>query len=314
MGFLTKYGTLWGQVPQTAGQVFWVAPGAGGYIVDGKTYHASDDNDGLSPERAFATADRGINLAVNNGDVVVLLPGTHTAAASLAMDSAGVTLTGLPGGAGNPKRPKTTLTVATGGGEVINVTAANCEVVHLRISGLTAVSAVDFTAAATGLYIHRCSFDMQSQVASTGTIGIESLGAAASVVIEDVHFLVGVAHGHAITATGMVDGTVRDCTFHALSGSYTWLIGVLIGAATTVLFQRCTFSASGAAIIGIPIDGTGANLAASLTIHGCIFPVSMTGAELPFGAAFTAGEVEMAENYVMDVGAASGGTLVSAIV
>src|SRR3990167_4407049 len=99
MGYLTKYGSLWGQIPQTPGQVFWVAPGAS-YTVDGIAYTASDGNDGLSPTRAVLTVDYAIGLnTAKVGDAIVLLPGAHTSAATITVDVAGITITGMPGSA-----------------------------------------------------------------------------------------------------------------------------------------------------------------------------------------------------------------------
>ena len=101
MGYVTKYGSFWGMIPQTAGRVFWVAPAAS-YTVEGRTYVASDDNDGLSPERAKLTLDDTIgDCTANVGDVIVLLPGAHSWSASVAADVAGVTIMGLPSGAGH---------------------------------------------------------------------------------------------------------------------------------------------------------------------------------------------------------------------
>jgi len=147
MAFLTKYGTLWGAIPQTAGRIFWVAPAAS-YTVDGRAYIASDDNDGLSPERALVTIDRAWNLvAANVGDVIVALPGTHSPSASIAADVAGVTLMGLPSGAGNMMRQKTAIAAVTGD-QNINVTAADIEIAFLHLVPVTADSAIDLTAAA----------------------------------------------------------------------------------------------------------------------------------------------------------------------
>ena len=68
MGYITKYGTIWGNIPNTGGRVFWVSP-ADTYTVDGKTYRASDNADGLSPERAKRT----INDVLDNHLIVSLL-------------------------------------------------------------------------------------------------------------------------------------------------------------------------------------------------------------------------------------------------
>ena len=44
MSFINKYGSYWGFIPQTSGQIFWVAPSAS-YTIEGRTYSASNDND-----------------------------------------------------------------------------------------------------------------------------------------------------------------------------------------------------------------------------------------------------------------------------
>ena len=95
--YLRKYGMLLGAFPQTAGYVYWVSPAAG-YTVGGRAYRASDDNDGLSPERALRTVDRAWNLVTADaGDVIALLPGIHSPSASIAADVACVTMMGLRG-------------------------------------------------------------------------------------------------------------------------------------------------------------------------------------------------------------------------
>jgi hypothetical protein len=89
MGYLTKYGSMWGAIPMTGGQVFWVAPAAS-YTVDGRAYSASDDNDGLSPERALRTVNRACALATASvGDVIALLPGAHVTPTAAAVSKAG---------------------------------------------------------------------------------------------------------------------------------------------------------------------------------------------------------------------------------
>src|SRR3989304_551054 len=82
MAYITKFGGFWGMLPQTSGRIFWVAPSAT-YTVEGRTYAASDGNDGLSPERAFRTVDYAVGQTTANvGDVLVLLPGSHSVSAT----------------------------------------------------------------------------------------------------------------------------------------------------------------------------------------------------------------------------------------
>ena len=96
MGYLTKYGSYWGMLPQTSGRIFWVAPAAS-YTVEGRTYIGSDGNDGLSPERALLTTDYAIGQTTANvGDVIVLLPGAHTGTATITVDVAGITICVIP--------------------------------------------------------------------------------------------------------------------------------------------------------------------------------------------------------------------------
>src|SRR3990167_11547235 len=99
MAYITKFGGFWGMLPQTSGRIFWVAPSAT-YTVEGRTYAASDGNDGLSPERAFRTVDYAVGQTTANvGDVIVLMVGAHSVSATVAVDVAGITITGIPGSA-----------------------------------------------------------------------------------------------------------------------------------------------------------------------------------------------------------------------
>ena len=75
MGYLTKFGNAWGNIPETVGNVYFVSP-ADSYLLNGLSFSASDDNDGLSPERAIRTIARSIVLATASAsDVIALLPG-----------------------------------------------------------------------------------------------------------------------------------------------------------------------------------------------------------------------------------------------
>lgn len=121
MGFLTKYGTIWGQIPLTTGRVFFV--GGSSYTIEGRAYSGSDNNDGLSPERALATVDYATGLCTANvGDCVVMLQSyteTGAAAGFWTCDVAGVRYIGLGQGA---TRPLITFSATS---STILVTAAN---------------------------------------------------------------------------------------------------------------------------------------------------------------------------------------------
>lgn len=306
MSYLTKYGSFWGFIPQTTGRVFWVSPSAS-YTVEGRAYSASDNNDGLSPERALLTiamAHTGCTAAAN--DVIVLLPGSHAPSASLALSKAGVTLMGLPSGRGNYKRNRATIAAVTGD-QNANVTAADIEIAYLNWIPVTTKAAIDFSSAAHGLHIHNCYFDMNTPAASTSTLGIDALGAAGFVLIENCMFDSDGAQGPGVDMTATLDSEVRDCLF-SLSGG-TWATALTVGAATDrLLIRRNTFLCSGTAITAA-IDGTGATLATGVTITDNRFSSLAT---VPIDN-FDASEADISENYDCGVGGTDGGALITAI-
>lgn len=306
MGFLTKYGTQFGSIPQTAGNIYWVAPSAS-YTVAGRAYSASDENDGLSPEKALVTIDRAWNLVTANvGDGIVLLPGTHSPSASIAADIAGVFMVGLPGGAGNYTRQKTVIAAVTGD-QNINVTAADIEIAFLHLIPVTADSAIDLSVAADRLHIHHCSFDMATPAASTGTQGIDAIGAASGVLIDNCYFACDAAQGAAIVATALLDSTIENCVIAQSAG--TWAAAIVTGAATDRLMIRdCDFLASNATMT-IGINGTAATIASGVTMLRNYFASSVTVGIDGFGA----GEADIAENYAAGVGSTDGGVLIVAI-
>ncbi len=306
MGVLTKYGTIWGVIPQSSGRVFWVAP-SDGYTVDGRSYRASDNNDGLSPERALRTPDRAWNLVTADaGDVIVLLPGAHSTTASIAADVAGVTMTGLPGGAGNYLKQKATLGAVTGD-QNVNVTAADIEIAFIHFIPITANSAIDLSADADRLHVHHCSFDMATPAANTGTIGIDTIGAASNVLIDNCYFECDGAQGAAIVATALLDSTIEKCTLALSTG--TWAAGIVTGAATDRLMIRdCDFLASNATMT-IGINGTAATIASGITCYRNYFASSVSVGIDGFGS----GEADIAENYIAGIGGTDGGVLIVAI-
>jgi len=306
MSFLTKYGTLWGAIPQTAGRVFWVAPSAS-YTVEGRSYVASDGQDGLAPDRAVLTLDYAVGLcSANVGDVIVLLPGAHSWSASVAVDVAGITITGLPGGAGNYLRQRASVTTSAAD-EIMNVTAANVEIAYLHVIPATTKAGIDFSANADNLHVHDCSFDMATPAVDTGTIGLDATGGASNVLIRNNYFECDGAQGPAIDVTGCLDSVVEDNTFN-LSAN-TWAAAITTGAATARVVIRRNLFNDGAGTITAGIDGTGATIANGVVIHDNRFGVTVT---VPVDN-FDAAEAVISENYDFGVGATDGGVLITAI-
>mgnify|MGYP001560571141 CR=1 FL=1 len=259
MGYTTKYGGFWGLLPQTAGRIFWVAASAS-YQVSGTTYTASDSNDGLAPERAFLTTDYAVGQCTANvGDVIVLLHGVHDDVAAVAVDVAGITITGIPGstpvngGRGGGIRPlnRSSITNTATAGIIFTVTVADVEFAYLDIEPTSAGGrGFRFSQAASRAYIHDCNIIMDA-TASTTTYGIhyydDVTGVNSRGVIRNCYFVSGTtttsgANGPAILAGGSIRGMlIEQCTFELL-GTAAWADCILSTGITNELTIRdCDF-------------------------------------------------------------------------
>jgi hypothetical protein len=312
MAYMTRYGAQWGVVPQTSGRILWVAPSSP-YTMDGQSLVASDDNDGLSPERALRTVNRAWALAVQN-DIIVLLPGTHSAATSagvatsVAANVAGVTMMGLPSGPGNPPRHRASLTCVAAD-ETVNVTAADIEFAYINFLGdatNTGSAHVNFSAAANRFYVHDCSFDVTAQTANTGILCIDAAGAASHVCIENNYFQSDGAFGAHIDMTATLDSIVQGNILNSQSG--TLAASITVAAATDRLTIRRNIFNDGSGTVTAGIDGTAATIAGGCLIYENNFGITFTKNV----ANFTAGEAELCNNYTGAVGGGSGGALVTA--
>jgi hypothetical protein len=314
MSAITKYGSFLGNIPANVGRTFWVAP-AESYIVAGKYCIASDNNDGLSPDKALRRVNRAWALCTANvGDMVILLPGTHSAATtagtatSVAANIAGVTMMGLPCGKGNPYHPRTSLTCAAAD-ETVNVTAADIEIANIRFLGdvlNTASPNLDFSSAAHRLYIHDCTVDVTAQTANTGIDGFSALGAADNVLIERCVFHIDGAFGPALDMSATTNSVVRDNIVSLQTG--TLAVGLLTGAAGRLYILRNQFNC-GAGTITAPISGTGATVANGVYVSMNLFGVNSTVTVDNFDAA----EAVLSMNYIFTVGGGTGGTLTTVI-
>jgi hypothetical protein len=307
MAIPNNYGRLWGQIPNTAGQVFWVAPAAG-YTVNGTAYRASDDNNGLTPDNALLTIDRAWNLvSANAGDVIVLLPGDHALTASVAADVAGVTMMGLPSGAGNFLRPKTNVVgTAITTDQCMNVTAADIEIAYLNWVPVSTDSAIDISAAGNRCHIHHCSFDMATPAADTGTIGIDVIGAASDLLVDTCFFHSDGAQGPAIADGGALTHVIQNCVFVCSAG--TWVSCITQAAAGRRLIVRnCEFDATSATITNGCLGTTGGDVDQAFFIgnHNSVGVTKMVDG-------YDGGDAVVCVNYIGTLGGGTGGDLVTA--
>lgn len=345
--YLTRYGTQFGNRTVRHGRTIYVAPsaqysgivsnitGAGGTT---GTFAASDNNDGLSPERAVRTVTYAVNTLAVAGDTVILLPGTHTTTAVLS-PRAGVTIFGSGGEEGRASMYETETSLTTSGSNHLwNLATSNVEIAYLRMYPITGFSTVSFQTAVsgsqasgttvTGLYIHDCMIDLTAAAASgvlTAGIDFRKRAAAAGQdyatstatvygMIENCYFPSLGAQGPGI-ATATCSIHVRGCRFHNAMPGTTWASPFLVATNTQgSVIENCLWTTVGTGIFGNAINGSGTSAVMplyALSIINCRFPASGqmdSSASGPVDAFSTALTATITESY-----SAGSGTAVTAI-
>ena len=319
MGFLTKYGSAWGAIPMTGGSVFWVAPSAS-YTVDGKAYSASDDHDGLSPERAKLTIGSAVTAATANvGDVIALLPGAHTTAAALAVSKAGLTFVGLPympEGDGVQATPQVSITGTAAIG--VAVTAADVSFYNITFVPITQFQAVTFTTAANRLRFKHCMVDLTGVTGHANTKGITGTGATQAprrLRLQGCWLKAGVAttsSGYALDVSAAVEFMVEKCVvWHDgfVASAVAWTAAIKVNDNATGMFRDNELIAS-----NVAVAVTGFIVGVTHTGAGAIQFVRNTTTVNTSGAPFTgwaAADCDLCLNYVATVAGGTGGTLVT---
>lgn len=294
MALITKYGGFWGFLPLTTGRYFWVAP-SDSYVVEGETFSATDNNDGLSPERAVRTVNRAIALATATvGDVIVLLPGAHSVSATIAVNKEGLSITGIPGGRPafgikgpqGGSRQRTTVTSTETAGIIFTVSVARVEISNLELRPPAAGGrGISVTAAGDSLFVHDVSVVMQA-TASTTTFGITfpagvTADVTADTLIRNCYFLSGApgasgANGPAVNVLTTAHGlTVEQSTFE-LQGTAAWADAILSSTPGTLglKIRDCDFYTPTltTTVMTDVIDITGMTVDGSLQCYRCYFP------------------------------------------
>lgn len=324
MAFLTKFGTIWGSQPNTGGQVFWVAPSTS-YTVDGKAYSASDGNDGLSPERALATVAQAItNSTANVGEVIVLLPGTHTATAAL-VPKAGTKIVGLPYypsesrdmeyGSSLNHQPQAILTQSTAATVLIANTAADVVIANITLRPITQAAAVTYTTASNRLTIRDCFIDMKTPVGHANTKGIISTGATQApegLRIANNVFL----EGNGGTSCGVALEVAASINFMVSANTF-WHDSTVASSATWTTASQAQDNCQGVFVSNFVNGGGGTitNGFRGITHTGAgivqfvanLFTVAVTN---PI-TAWAAADVGLLNNYVATVAGGTGGTLIT---
>lgn len=324
MGMITKYGTIWGAQPMTAGSIFWVSPSSA-VTVEGRAQVASDNNDGLSPERPLLSVAQAItNSTANAGDIICLLPGTHTATAALT-PKAGTKIVGLPYFTGESRatefgdvmyhRPQAILTQSTAATVTIANTAADVTISNICLRPITQAAAMTFTTASDRLTIRDCMVDMKTPVGHANTKGIIASGATQApdgLTILATHFLEGnggTSCGIALEVGAAVNFLVGGSRFihdSTVASSATWTTACQAQDNCQGSFVGNYVSGGGGTITNgfRGVTHTGAGI---VQFVNNLFTVAVTN---PI-TAWAAGDVGLLNNYVATVAGGTGGTLIT---
>lgn len=322
MSLMARYGSLYGHIPMYTGRVFFVSPAAT-YLLDGQTYAASDNHDGLYPTRALRTIPQAItNATADAGDVILLLEGTHTVTAAINVNKAGLTFWGIHSGPMtiNLYQPRTIVASTGTNVPLWNINAANTEIAFLDHRPTTTYSAFSFQtgeAAINGVYIHHCHFDLETPGVARTTVGVDfgyrasgtfssgSYGPSgkgvstsnniSNVLIEDCVFESDGAQGEAIVLASCY-ATVRRCHFYNSAG--TWATPFRVATSTdNSMVDNCVWTTT--ATMSLGIDGALADVAGGFIIRNCTFQTSTAATDLSVDAVrgFGAQEVYVSDSY-----------------
>jgi hypothetical protein len=321
MALLNRYGTVFGSLPMTLGNVFFVAPSAS-YSIAGKTYSASDNNDGLDPRRAkLTTASAIADATANAGDVIAFLPGTHTSA-NAALSKAGLTFVGLPYfpqavvGGYHGWQPQVTLTPAATA--ALAITAADSTFYNIRFLPVTAQTCVTMTTAAARTRFVHCMVDNTGVTGHASTAGIVVTAANLprgvqfyGCVFKDAS--VSTSNGAALSLAASVDFLVKNCIVYKdgqIASGVAWTTAITVADGCTGTFSDVDVIISEVSV-GITKVITGASLTGAGVVHAlrCTMTVNTSGLLLDD---FAAADVDLCNNFVATVAGGTGGTLITA--
>ena len=313
MSFLTKWGSLWGDIPLSTGRKFFVAPSAT-YTLEGRTYVASDNHDGLSPERALLTVNQAVtNATADVGDVILLLPGSHSWAATQTISKAGLKVLGVPGGplSSHEHGTRTTrydsaVTTSAAATAVFTVSAARTEIAYLHIVPIASGTGIALSAAAD-VNAHDCTWNI-STTGATDTIGISVTGACPRPRISNMYVYVTDNQGpflRCASATGDMSGGLLQRSFVVLTGDTAWddVVEITTGVDNFTI-RDCDFTHSSGAIMTDVVDVTGNTSDHAVLVMRCFHQVAGDLTE-----ATATSDITLANNYIATIQGGTGGTL-----
>jgi hypothetical protein len=309
MGFLTQQGSIWGSLPLMTGRVFYVAPAS--YTLEGKTYSSSDDNNGLSPEKALRTVNQFVtNATADVGDTCIII-GANTFTATQTISKAGLRIFGVPGGPVDPHEHGTRTTryatsvTTSASAAVFTVTAARTEIAFLHVTPVAGQAGIDLAAADAN--IHDLTWHITT-AANTATFGVSVTGASVRPRISNQYVYVTDNQGpflRCASATGAMDGGALQRSLVILAGSTAWddVVEITTGVSNFTV-RDCDFIHSTGAIMTDIVDVTG-----NTTDHAVMVMRCMHGVASDLTEATATSDIVLCNNYIATIQGGTGGTL-----
>jgi hypothetical protein len=310
MGFMTKYGSFWGDQPLLSGRVFFV--GTSTYYVEGRAYSASDDNDGLSPERAKATINSAVaNAQADAGDTICLLPGSFTFTATQTINKAGLRIVGIPGGMVDMHERGTRTTrfpasvTTSASADVFTVTAARTEIAYLHLVPVSAKAGINL--AADDCNFHDLTWNITT-AANTATFGISVTGASARPRFANHYAYVSDNQGpflRCASGSAGMDGGALLRSRIILAGTTAWddVVEITTGVDNFEVAD-CDFLCSSGGMITTIANVTGNTNDNGVTVRRCMHPVGVT-----LSTATATSDISLCQNYIATIRGGTGGTL-----
>jgi hypothetical protein len=310
MGYLTKYGSFWGDQPLLSGRIFFV--GTSTYYVEGRAYSASDNNDGLSPERALATINQAVtNATADAGDTICLLPGAFSFDATQTISKAGLRIVGIPGGPVDMHERGTRTTrysasvTSSASVDLFTVTAARTEIAYLHLIPVSAKAGINL--AADDANLHDLTWNITT-AANTATFGISVTGASARPRIANNYVYVSNNQGpflRCASGSAGMDGGMLTRSKIILAGTTAWddVVEITTGVDNFDITD-CDFMCSSGALITTVVNVTGNTNDHAVMVRRCMHPVSVT-----LTTATATSDIVLVNNYIATIRGGTGGTL-----
>lgn len=202
------------------GKVFWVCNTAVGDVAAG-----IDSVGNGTRTNPFKTIAYALTKCVaDRGDNIIVKPGhneTMTAAGTITMSKAGVSIIGLGTGA-----KRASITYSTSTAASIDVTASNCQIINMRIvgTGIDALTAM-INVSNSDFRLANCLIT-HANATNQAVLGILTTAAASRMVVEDCEFR-GTSDAGTSTAIRLVGGSDIRIRRNIFKGAYTNTLGAI---------------------------------------------------------------------------------------